>query len=77
MKITRDTIVKDAVESCPEAPAIFEAHGIDPRCKCKGMWDVTTLDEAADWCKIKDVDGLIAELEAALNGREVAKATPR
>lgn len=66
MMITRETMVKDALESCREAQALFEAHGIDPLDKCKGMYDMVSLDEAESWCKVKDVDDLIDALNAAL-----------
>lgn len=66
MVITRETTVEEAVHSSPAAAEIFISHGIDPREKCSGMYDMVTLEDAEDWCKIKDVDGLISELNLVL-----------
>ena len=66
MRITRETVVKDAVESSREARAIFIRHGIDPLEKCRGVYDMATLGEVELWCHVRDLDGLIAELNEAL-----------
>lgn len=69
-RITPQTLVKDAVDSCPDAAAIFERHGVNPSASCKGMYNNITLEEAEDWCSIKDVKGLIEELNTALQKSE-------
>jgi hypothetical protein len=30
------------------------------------MYDLNTLGDAQDWCRVQDVDGLIRELNAAI-----------
>ncbi len=70
MKITLQTLVKDAVDSCDEAVELFIRHGINPTQKCSGMYDMVTLEDAQEWCKIEDLDALIAELNAAMSGNE-------
>lgn len=65
MEITRETLVLDAANSSSKAPALFEEHGIDVLAKCKGMSDMVTMEEAEDWCGIKDMDGLIEKLRQA------------
>lgn len=65
MRITRQTLVKEAVESSPEAPAIFARHGINPLERCQGMYDLNTIEDAEEWCGLHDIDGLVAELNEA------------
>jgi len=66
MMITAETTVKEALESCPGAAEIFASRGINPADKCSGMYDMVTLEDAIEWCKIDgDLDSLIAELNAA------------
>jgi|GEM_PF-995980 hypothetical protein len=73
MRISRSTTVKEAVESSPVARELFVKHGIDPLVRCVGMDDLNTLDDAEQWCHITDVDGLIAELNAAIASGEAAQ----
>lgn len=72
MTVTRETTVKDALESFAGAAEIFERHGIEPAAKCSGMYDMVSLDDAEEWCKVHDVDGLIEELNAALSAQATA-----
>ena len=65
MAITRETLVHQAYLSSPQAPALFAAHGIRPSEKCQVVWDEVSLDEAEMWCHLRDLDGLIADLNAA------------
>lgn len=74
MQITRDTLVKDAVRSSKQAPGFFKRHSVSPEEQCSGMYDMISLDEAEEWCKVKDMDGLIKELNAALEA-DVAQAS--
>lgn len=64
--ITRQTLVVDAWRSCRAAPDIFRRHGIDPGQQCSVVRDTTVLEDAEDWCGLRDLDGLVAELNAAV-----------
>ncbi len=67
--ITRATLVKDAIRSSEQARSLFMKHGIDPEIRCVGMYDINTLDDIEEYCNAKNVDALIAELNAALPAR--------
>lgn len=75
MRITRQTIVKEAVESCEAAPAIFAKHGVNPLERCIGMYDLNTIEDAEEWCALRDVDGLIDELNAAIEEEQAERAS--
>lgn len=75
MRITRQTIVKEAVESCEAAPSIFARHGINPLERCVGMYDLNTIEDAEEWCALHDVDGLIAELNAVIEKQQASRAS--
>ena len=77
MVITRSTVVKEAVESSPAAPQIFARHGVNPKEKCAGMYDLVTLEEAEQRCHLHDLDGLIEELNAAVEAERAGHSTPR
>lgn len=65
--ITPETTVKEAVESSPGAPKVFEQFGINPKEKCSGMYDMVSLEDAIDWCHIgTDLESLVAALNAAI-----------
>lgn len=66
MAITLETTVKEAVSSSPQAPEIFRKRGIDPAVKCSGMYDMVTLEDAVEWCKIGELASLITELNRAI-----------
>jgi len=72
MTITRETLVHRAYNSSAQAPELFAAHGIRPSHKCQVVWDEVSLDEAEMWCHLKDLDGLIVELNASCAGAETA-----
>jgi len=65
MVVTRETRVHQAYASSPDAPALFAAHGIRPAEKCAVVWDEASLDEAEMWCHVRDLDTLVARLNAA------------
>lgn len=69
MRITRDTLVKAALESSPRAAEIFARYGVDPRIACRSSFDITTIAEAEDECGLEALDELIAELNAACANR--------
>jgi hypothetical protein len=68
--ITPRTLVVDAWRSGPAAPGIFRRHGVDPGADCAVVRDTTALEDAEEWCGLRDLDGLIAELNAAHEGAE-------
>jgi hypothetical protein len=63
--ISVNTIVAEALASSPDAGRLFERHGVDPRAECGMFTHLLTLDEAAMKCGLRDVDGLVDELDAA------------
>ncbi|HET7199313.1 MAG TPA: hypothetical protein VFI80_00660 [Burkholderiales bacterium] len=65
MAISRSTTVKDAVASSRAARDLFIKHGIDPEIRCVGMYDINTLDDVEEYCRARNVDRLIQELNAA------------
>lgn len=65
MAITRSTTVKDAVASSAAARELFVKHGIDPEIRCVGMYDINTLDDVEVYCRVRNVDQLIQDLNAA------------
>ncbi|HEY8424518.1 MAG TPA: hypothetical protein VIK73_00690 [Limnochordales bacterium] len=75
MRITRKTLVKEAVESSREAPAIFARHGINPLDRCQGMYDLNSIEDAEEWCGLHDIDGLIRELNEAAEREAKARDT--
>ena len=72
MTVTRETLVHNAYNSSPQAPELFAAHGVRPSQKCQVVWDEVSLDDAEMWCHLKDLDGLIVELNAAGAGAATA-----
>ena len=66
MSIDRKTLVVEAWKSCPEAPDIFRSHGVDPGSDCAVVRDNTTLEDAEDWCGLRDLPRLIDQLNEAL-----------
>lgn len=64
MTIDRKTLVVQAWKSSPEASEIFRRHKVDPGSDCSVVRDNTTLEDAEEWCGLKDLPGLIAELNA-------------
>ena len=76
MRVTRQTLVKEAVESSREAPAIFSRHGINPLERCQGMYDLNTIEDAEEWCGLHDIDGLVAELNEAAEREQAGRPAP-
>lgn len=74
MVVTRETTVKEVVYSCKAAPELFAKHGVNPQVQCLGMYDMVTLEEAEEWCKLRDLDSLLEELNAAIQAEESARA---
>ena len=64
MTIERTTLVAKAWQSSKGAPEAFRRHGVDPGADCSVVRDGTTLEDAEEWCGLKDLPGLIAELNA-------------
>ncbi len=64
--ITRETTVKEALESSDDALALFKAHGVDPVVECGLECHVITLDRAESRCELQEVDELIDALNAAV-----------
>lgn len=64
MTIDRNTLVVQAWKSSPAAAEIFRRHKVDPGSDCSIVRDNTTLEDAEEWCGLKDLDGLLAELNA-------------
>jgi hypothetical protein len=67
MTIDRTTLVVQAWKCCPQAGEIFRRHNVDPGSDCSVVREHTTLEDAEEWCGLRDLPGLIAELNAALN----------
>jgi hypothetical protein len=65
LAITRTTMVKDAVVSSAAARELFIKHGVDPEIRCVGMYDINTLDDVEQYCRARNIDRLIQELNAA------------
>jgi hypothetical protein len=74
MTITRATTVRDAVASSKAARDLFIKHGIDPEIRCVGMYDINTLDDVEQYCRVKNVDTLIGELNAAIAVEDESRA---
>ncbi len=74
MVVTRETTVKEAVYSCKAAPELFAKHGVNPQVQCLGMYDMVTLEEAEEWCKLRDLDTLLEELNAAIEAEQAAQS---
>ncbi len=66
MPITRETTVREALDSCDAALALFQEHGVDPAAECGLECYVITLDRAESRCELQRVDELIEELNAAI-----------
>lgn len=66
MRIDRQTLVVEAWKSSPPAPEIFRRHGVDPGHDCSVVRDNTTIEDAEEWCGLKNLAGLLGELNAAL-----------
>lgn len=75
MRIDRRTIVEQALRSSPEAPGLFERHGVTPHLECVSVKENIDMETAAQWCGIEDLDALIEELNQALVGEPVSKGT--
>jgi len=72
MRITRETLVQDALHSSARAPHLFREHGVDVVEACRGTADMITLALAEEWCHIRDLDELIDKLQAASDAETAA-----
>lgn len=73
MTIDRTTLVVQAWQSSPAATQAFLRHNVDPGCSCSVVRDITTLEDAEEWCGLEDLPGLIAELNALQPKQEGAE----
>ncbi len=64
MEITRESVVWDVLEQMPEARDLFAGHGCEIDDECTDQAMENSLDVAETVCHLKDIDGLILELNA-------------
>ncbi len=64
MTIDSGTLVVKAWRSRPQAADIFRRHNVDPGCDCAVGRDNTPSEDAEEGCGLKDLAGLIRELNA-------------
>lgn len=63
--ITGDMTIAEVLAAVPEAARIFEEHEFNPVTHCGPTIHILRLDETPAHCKLNDLEGLLAKLNAA------------
>ena len=63
--ITGDMTLADVLAAVPEAERIFQEHGVHPVAYCGPTVQILRLDETPSHCRLEDLEGLLAKLNAA------------
>jgi hypothetical protein len=74
-QVTMETTVGEALFVIPDAPEIFERHGCQPTIECTDEHHIEyMLGDLELVCHIGNSEALIADLNAALDAEEAARA---
>lgn len=63
--ITGNMTLAEVLAAVPGAERIFQEHGVHPTAYCGPTVQILRLDETPGHCKLEDLDGLLAKLNAA------------
>lgn len=63
--ITGDMTLAEVLAAVPEAERIFQEHGVHPVAYCGPTVQILRLDETPSHCRLEDLEGLLAKLNAA------------
>lgn len=64
--VTRKTRIREAMWSSEAARRLFSKYGFGPAERCIRMYGQNTLGDVEKRCGVKNLDGLIAELNEAI-----------
>jgi hypothetical protein len=64
--ITGDMTVAEVLARVPGAIALFQKYGIHPVTYCGPTIQILRMDETPAHCKLQNLEGLMAELNAAI-----------
>ena len=64
--ITDEMLVAEVLQQIPEAAELFRQHGVDPVKHCGPQTRIVHLAETPNACRLRDLDGLLLGLNAAL-----------
>lgn len=70
MIITRNTTVKEILDTNEQSIKIFETHGVDVPLECDDSILDTELEICESMCHIDDLDALIIDLQTFFNQKE-------
>jgi len=70
--VTVEMSVFDALECVPGAIELFRLHGVNPTGECGPLTREIRLIDTPTHCHLDDLDGLIIELTAALQARDLS-----
>jgi hypothetical protein len=74
-RVTIDTLVGEALFAVPGADQIFEEHGCAATFECSEEHHAEyTLGDTELVCHIRDVDGLLADLNRVLEAEDAERA---
>ncbi|MBS1996905.1 MAG: hypothetical protein JSS86_11365 [Cyanobacteria bacterium SZAS LIN-2] len=73
MIITRNTTVKEILETNPDAVKVFEKHGVDVVLECDEGIHGCGLELCDSMCHIDDIDSLIADLQTFFDSQPACK----
>ncbi|MBK9143465.1 MAG: hypothetical protein IPM23_13260 [Candidatus Melainabacteria bacterium] len=64
MIVTRNTTVREVIETNRDALAIFEKHGVCVEDECPDAVLDFEIEDCEDMCHIDDIDQLVADLNS-------------
>jgi len=69
--ITEEMLVAEVLQQVPGAAELFHQHGVDPVKHCGPQTRIVHLTETPDVCRLRDLDGLLSEFNAALQAARI------
>lgn len=67
--IIEEMLVAEVLQQVPGAAELFRQHGVDPIKHCGPQIHIIHLAETPDVCRLRDLDGLLLELNAVLQAK--------